>query len=89
MTTPLEVAQWMAEQVLTAPYVYQETIVRQILTKFGSKFTYTNANGNPAINKDILKQFRKLTDGKVVWERSDRSWRKLRTGEVYKGRQTD
>ncbi|WP_420874416.1 DUF6953 family protein [Burkholderia arboris] len=41
------------------------------------------------ISKDVLKHFKRLTDGKVVWERGDRSWRVLRPGEVYRGRQKD
>jgi len=89
MATAKEVAEWMAAQVEAAPYVYQETIASKIGRQFGSEFVYTNENGNPAIDKSVLKQFRKLTEGKIVWERSDRSWRKLRPNERYKGRQVD
>ena len=89
MPTPKEVAEWMVTQVESAPYVYQETLVVQIRSRFGGEFVYMNENGNPAIGKDVLRQFRKLTEGKVVWERSDRSWRKIHPNEAYKGRQVE
>ena len=74
--TALEVAEWMVTQFDTGatPNVYQDVVVYKIRELFGDKFVYTNANGNLAISKDVLKHFRKLTEGKVVWERSDRSW---------------
>jgi len=34
---------------------------------------YTNQNGNLAISKEVLEEFRKLD---VVWERDERCWRK-------------
>ena len=47
----------------------------------GEEHVYTNKNGNFAISKDVLKEFRKLTEGKVKWERGERAWRRadLRT----------
>jgi hypothetical protein len=89
MSTPREVAEWMVKQFDTAQHVYQETIVYKIRRQFGEPFVYTNENGNLAISRDVLKHFRALTDGTVVWERGDRSWRKLRPGETYRRRQVD
>ena len=45
--------------------------------------------GAVAIGKDVLKHFREITDGKIVWERGYRAWRRLRDNETYKSRQTD
>jgi hypothetical protein len=89
MITPKQVAEWMVSQVDASPYIYQETMAANIKKQFGDKFIYTNANGNPAINKEVLKHFRTLTEGKIVWEMSDKSWRKIRAGEIYKGRLVD
>jgi hypothetical protein len=33
---------------------------------------YENENGNLAINRQVLKEFRKLTEKTVVWERGVR-----------------
>jgi len=89
MYTADDVAKWMSLQFQMSAYLYQEKVVHQIRTQFGERFVYTNANGNLAIGKDVLKQFKKLSEGKVVWERGDRAWRRLREYEAYTGRQVD
>jgi hypothetical protein len=56
--------------------LYQADAAREIARKFGADFTYTNANGNPAIDKRVLKAFKKLSGDTVVWERWAFCWRK-------------
>ena len=56
-------------------FLYQDTVVFQVIEKFGEKYTYTNQNGNLAIDKKVLKEFRKLTGDTVIWERGERLWR--------------
>jgi hypothetical protein len=73
--TPEDVAQWMLEELHREKYLYQETAVYDIATKFGEIFTYYNDNGNPAIGKNILSAFKKLTGDSVIWERGQRMWR--------------
>ena len=65
----------MLQQLEKERYVYQETIVYDIEGKFGDEFTYVNDNGNLAIDRRVLREFRKLTEGNVVWERGERMWR--------------
>lgn len=74
MTTALDVAQFMASELERTKFLYQETIVYQILSKFGKEFTGINANGNPSINADVLRHFNKLTPD-AVWDRGGRYWR--------------
>lgn len=83
----LEVAKWMFEQFEQSDYLYQEQVVYRISKKFGTDFVYQNANGNLAISKEVLKYFRKLTEGMVVWEKSDKAWRILKNNETYNRRQ--
>lgn len=73
--TALQVAQWMLNKLKTNTYLYQEEIVYDIARKFGEPHYYTNDNGNYAISKQVLKEFRKLTPN-VVWDRSEKCWRK-------------
>ena len=68
----------MVEQLERTRFMYQETIVYKIRSQFGKDFVYTNRNGNWAISPAVLKEFRKLTEGQVVWSRGDRCWRKRR-----------
>lgn len=89
MTTAKDVADWMIAQFNTNRYLYQGTVVYKIMDTFGNAFVYRNKNGNLAIGADVLKEFRKLTEGKIIWERGNRAWRMLRPEEAYKGRQIE
>jgi hypothetical protein len=70
------VAEWMLEQIGDSHRLYQEIIVRKIQATWGDDYVYRNANGNPVISKDVLKEFRKLTEDTLVWERGERAWRR-------------
>jgi hypothetical protein len=56
--------------------LFQETVARDIVARFGKEFTYVNANGSLGIRKNVLAAFKKLTGDTVVWERRTRVWRK-------------
>lgn len=83
--TAKEVAKWMLVELKRAESLYQEQAVYDIGEKFGKRFTYENQNGNLAISKEVLAEFRKLTEDKVVWVRGDRMWR-FRESYDSKGR---
>ena len=89
MTTPATVARWMLDELKREKILYQEVVVDEIATKFGEEFTYDNENGNLAIDKRVLKEFRKLTEGTVVWERSERLWRFRESADEPNKRQVD
>ncbi len=45
--------------------------------KFGEEFVYENENGNLAISKKVLNEFKKLKeDNGIEWDRSERCWTK-------------
>jgi len=54
--------------------LYQAEIVYEIEKRFGAGFIYINNNGNSAIDRKVLKEFRQLTPN-VIWERNARCWR--------------
>lgn len=87
MYSTKDVAAWMTSQLENQFWLYHETVVGKIKNQFGNEFVYQNRNGNLAIDRKVLTEFRKLTDGKIVWERSEKAWRKLKPGEKVKGRQ--
>lgn len=89
MTTPDEVANWMAEKLKKDKYLYHETVVYQIRSAFGSEFVYINENGNLAIDRRVLLAFRKLTADDVVWERGERMWRRREKHDPSHSRQVD
>lgn len=73
--TAKDVADYMLQRLTEEETLYQEVIVYEIQEKFGEKFVYVNENGNLAISRKVLAAFRGITEGKVVWSRSDRFWR--------------
>ena len=74
--TPKDVAAFMLAEFGRQKFLYQEDIVYKIKDECGDEFTYLNANGNLAIRKKVLDEFRKLTSDSVVWSRSEKAWRK-------------
>jgi hypothetical protein len=75
-TSATSVAKWMAAQLEQSDHLFQETVAREIVSRFGGEFTYVNAKGLLGIRKSVLAAFKKLTGDKVVWERGTRVWRK-------------
>lgn len=73
--TEKDVAAWMLKQVEDKNYLYQKDAVYEIDSKFGDEFTYENDNGNLAISRGVLKEFKKLYQETVVWERGEKAWR--------------
>ena len=79
--TPTDVAGWMLGQLEAGDWLTQEYAVAEISRRFGEEFVYLNDNGNPAIDKRILRAFRKLTEDTVIWDRWEFAWRKRTTSD--------
>jgi hypothetical protein len=73
--TPRKIAMWMRGLVEAGGRVHQHTVARQIRDYFGTEFSYRNHNHNWAIRKDILEEFRALTEETVVWSSGGQYWR--------------
>jgi hypothetical protein len=80
--TPVDVAAWMFAEVEKNDRLPQLEAVTGIASKFGTEFLYQNRNGRPAISKAVLKEFRTLSDGIVVWDRTNFCWRMRAAGVV-------
>jgi len=70
-----DVARWMASEVETMGFLYREAAVAEIADKFGSEFVSTTEKGQPAISKEVLEAFHRLTDDTIIWDRWDKCWR--------------
>lgn len=70
-----KIAKWLNDKILEEEWVYQSSAVQEIIEEFGDKFSYINENGNPAIDADVLKEFRKIKDKNIEWDRQDFCWR--------------
>lgn len=89
MASPTDVARWMAEEVEKNGCLYQNEAASAIEGFFGDTFVYTNQNGNTAIGRDVLNAFRRLTEATVIWDRSERYWRKRESFDPAGRRQTE
>jgi hypothetical protein len=70
-----KVAEWMLEELKRQGKLHQDTVVYEIVERFGSQFAYDDKNGNLAVRIDVLAAFRKLTKDSVVWVAEDGYWR--------------
>lgn len=83
---PIDVAQWMHEYINKNKELYHEDVVYKIEEKYGSGFVRYNQQGNMVLNKEVLKEFRKLTEPDIVWSRSELYWRLRNKDDPKKGR---
>lgn len=74
--TAKTVAEWMAAEFHKDGWLEQEWTASTIAGQFGEEFVYENDNGNLAIHKDVLREFRKLTADTAIWVRGERAWRR-------------
>lgn len=88
MATLGDVAEWMVKRLNEDELLYQEVVVYEIQDQFGEDFVYENENGNLAISRKVLSEFRKRTEKDVVWERGERLWRR-RADYDPEGRQAE
>lgn len=86
MSTAVDVANWMANEVREKRELYQQDAVYAIEQKFGAEHIYDNERGNQAISKPVLLAFRKISAEDVIWVRQGRYWR-LRERADESGRQ--
>ncbi len=74
MATAKDAAKWMYEEVKSTGELYQADAVDYITEHFGEEHIYENENGNPAISREVLSEFKNLHGGKAVWDRSSFLW---------------
>ena len=82
-------ARWMLAQITENGELWQMDAANRIASDFDEGLTYTNDNGNPAISKEVLAAFRKMSEGTVVWERGLRYWRRRTEQDPEGKRQAD
>lgn len=69
-------AAWMLQRIKEsrAHELYQSDAVDHIAKHFDGGLTYTNDNGNPAIDKKVLKAFKEISGDTVVWNNGWKGW---------------
>lgn len=87
--TAKDVAAWMLQQVEANGKLYQKNAAWHIRRYFGERFIYPNENHNPAISRDVLKEFLLISLKTVVWNRRERFWRTKRPGDPLNRRMVE
>lgn len=87
--TSRDVAAWMLWQVETIGTLYQRHAASHIRRSFGEDFIYLNENSNPAISREVLKDFLAISLETVVWGRRQRYWRKRQVADKPGQRMVD
>lgn len=71
--TAEDVGHWMARRLEEDGRLDQRSAARVIAEHFGGEFTYVNDNGNLAIDKRVLRAFRKAANG-PSWDQRALCW---------------
>lgn len=87
--TAKDVAEWMLKEVETKGGLYQKDAAWHIRRYFGKQFIYLNENHNPAISREVLKEFLLISMKTVVWNRRERYWRVRQPNDPPKLRMVD
>lgn len=71
-----DVAEWMLSKIdyRNTP---QSWLANEIKKEFGNNYIYYTNSGNIAINKDVIKEFKKLRKDTIRWDRSAKAWSKI------------
>jgi hypothetical protein len=66
----------MAQQISRVGELHQADAADGIAKRFGQEWIYENDNGNPAVDRRVLKAFRRVTGDTVVWDWWEFCWRR-------------
>ncbi|KVC20858.1 hypothetical protein DF022_06990 [Burkholderia cepacia] len=84
--TAADVVRWMLGELERDGCLYQDDVVDYLVKAKREDLATENADGNLVVGKQVLAEFRKLTETTVVWVKPDRYWR-YRVPEDEPGRE--
>jgi hypothetical protein len=68
-------ARWMLSQLTNEDCLYQDDVIDYLVSNNAERFCRENSDGNLVLGRELLNEFRKLTETNVVWVKPDRYWR--------------
>jgi len=80
-----EVSMWMRSQLENEGCLYQDDVVDYLVRAGAESLLRENSDGNLALERKLLNEFRKLTQDDVVWVKPEKYWR-FRVPEDEPGR---
>lgn len=70
-----EAAKWMLSELEREDCLYQDDVVDFLVKSKADHLLRENSDGNLALERPLLNEFRKLTEKSVVWVVPERYWR--------------
>lgn len=64
----------MVSEIRFRGMLRQEEAIAHIRSQYGEEFIFVNENGNPSLEKEVRKAFRKHHEGRVAWDRDGFFW---------------
>ena len=86
MADAKQTASWMLSQIEKDGSIYQDDVVDYLVKVDAENLLRENAEGNLALGREVLAEFKKITEHSVVWVKPDRYWR-YRVAEDEPGRE--
>lgn len=86
MTDAKQTASWMLSQIEKDGCIYQDDAVDHLIKDGAEKLLRENADGNLVLGREVLAEFKNITEHNVVWVKPDRYWR-YRVAEDELGRE--
>lgn len=80
-----EASTWMRSQLDKDGCLYQDDVVDYLVKEGAEALLRENSDGNLVLERQLLNEFRKLTQDEVVWVKPDKYWR-FRVPEDEPGR---
>lgn len=80
-----DLAKWMLDKLGEDGCLYQEDVVDHLLRIEAEDLLRENGQGNLVLSKQLLIEFRKISEPDIVWVQRDRYWR-FRVDEDESGR---
>jgi hypothetical protein len=74
--TATDVATWMFVEFNRNRVLFHDVAVTGIRQKFGPEFTHLGQEGRHQIDQDVLREFRAIAKGTIVWISQKNYWRK-------------
>ena len=75
MSDAKQAALWMLSQIEKDGCLYQDDAVGNLIKIGTEKLLRENADGNLVLGREVLAEFKKITEHNVVWVKPGRYWR--------------
>ena len=78
MVTRQDVTDWMLRELQKDGHLCYHYALRQILERFGNRFSFVDKHSRLAIGREVLREFQDMITGYAIWDPRRQEWRRVR-----------